>query len=54
MCASKRVATIPEGHVAGPIPILAFARYCHYQYCTVYGIQKRGGGGFVYCAIDVQ
>jgi len=24
---------------------LAFARYCHYQYCMVYGIQTRGQGG---------
>jgi len=24
---------------------LAFARYCYYQYCMVYGIQKKVGGG---------
>jgi len=26
---------------------LAFARYCHRQYCMVYGIQKRGLWGRV-------
>ena len=33
---------------------LAFTRYCHYQYCVVYGIHKGGRGGVVYCAIDVE
>ena len=34
---------------------LAFIRYCHQQYCRVYGIQQGGrGGGVVYCVIDVQ
>jgi len=27
---------------------LAFTRYCHYQSCTVYGIQRGGqGGGYI-------
>jgi len=33
---------------------LAFTRYCHYQYCMVYGIHKGGWEGGVYCAIVVQ
>jgi len=33
---------------------LAFTRYCHYQYCRVYGIKRGGGGGVVYCTIDVH
>jgi len=34
---------------------LAFTRSCHSQYCMVYGIQKRSGGGVVvFCAIVVQ
>jgi len=33
---------------------LAFTRYCHHQYGMVYGIQKGGRWGVVYCAIDVQ
>ena len=28
---------------------LAYTRYCHHQYCIVYGI-KRGGGGGAYIA----
>jgi len=28
--------------------LLAFTRYCHCQYCMVYGIQKGGRGGVVY------
>jgi len=33
---------------------LAFTRYCHRQYCMVYGIQRRGRWGGVYCAMVVQ
>jgi len=34
---------------------LAFTRYCHHQYCMVYGITRGGvGGGGVYCAMVVQ
>jgi len=34
---------------------LAFTRYCHHQYCMVYGIQMGGRwGGGVYCAMAVQ
>jgi len=33
---------------------LAFTRYCHHQYCMVYGIQGGGRLGGVYCAIVVQ
>jgi len=28
----------------------AFTRYCHYQYCMVYSIQKGSRGGGIYCA----
>jgi len=39
-------------HQAWP---LAFTRYCHHQYCMVYGIQGGGGRwGAVYCAMSVQ
>jgi len=33
---------------------LAFTRYCHRQYRMVYGIEKRGRWGGVYCAVVVQ
>jgi len=33
---------------------LALTRYWYYQYCLVYGIQKGGRGGVVYCPIAVQ
>jgi len=32
----------------------ACTRYCHHQYCMVYGIQKGGRCGGVYGEIDVQ
>jgi len=34
--------------------VFAFTRYCHDQYCMVYGIYTGGRGRVVYCAIDVQ
>jgi len=34
--------------------ILAFTRYCHDQYCMVYGLLKGGRGGVVQRAIAVQ
>ena len=34
--------------------VLAFTRYCHSQYCMLYGMQKRGLGEGVHCAIVVQ
>ena len=33
-------------------PPLAFTRYCHYQYCMVYGIPTGVEGGGVYCTIS--
>jgi len=33
---------------------LAFKRYCHCQYCMVYGIHEGGRVGVVYCALVVQ
>jgi len=33
---------------------VAFTRYSHYQYRVVYGIQKEGRRGVMYCAIVVQ
>jgi len=33
---------------------LALTRYCHRRYCIVYGIQKGGRWGGVYCEIGVQ
>jgi len=33
---------------------LAFTRYCHPQYCMVYGIQQGGRWEGVYCAMVVQ
>ena len=33
---------------------LAITRCCHDQYCIVYGIQKGGCGGIVYCENVVQ
>jgi len=33
---------------------LAFTRYCHCQYCMVYGMYKGGRVGAVYCALVVQ
>jgi len=33
---------------------LAFTRYCHDQYCMVYGLLKGGREGVVYCAVAVQ
>ena len=27
------------------VPSLAFTRYCHHQYCMVYGITREGRGG---------
>ena len=35
-------------------PTLAFTRYCHCQYCMVYGIYKGGRVGVVWCALVVQ
>ena len=35
-------------------PRLAFTRYCHHQYCMVYGTPKGGRRGVTYCAIVVQ
>ena len=32
--------------LAPPVCVLAFTRYCHDQYCIVYGIHKGGGGGW--------
>jgi len=29
-------------------------RYCHHQYCMVYGIKRRGRWGGLYCAMVVQ
>jgi len=38
-----------------PPLLLAFTRYCHHQYCMVYGIQQGGRWcGGVYCAMVVQ
>jgi len=34
--------------------LVAFTRYCHLQYCMVYGIQRRGRWEGVYCAMVVQ
>jgi len=34
--------------------VLAFTRYCHYQYCVVYSIQSGDRGGVVSWATDVQ
>jgi len=33
---------------------LAFTGYCHLQYCIVYGIQRGGRRGGVYCVMCVQ
>ena len=33
---------------------LAFTRHCHHQYCKVYGINRGGRRGGVYCTIVVQ
>jgi len=33
---------------------LAFTRYCHHQYCMVYGIQKGGRWGGACCEMGVQ
>jgi len=33
---------------------LAYTRYCHDQYCTVYGIHKGGRSQVVYCVKVVQ
>ena len=33
---------------------LAFARYCHHQYCMVYGINRGGRWRGVYCAMGGQ
>ena len=37
---------------ARPSCELAFTRYCHLQYCMVYGIQRRGRWEGVYCAMN--
>jgi len=34
--------------------VLAFTRYCHHQYCMVYGIQREDRWRDVYCAMGVQ
>jgi len=43
---------------APPTPLLyallAYTRYCHYQYGIVYGITREGRGGVVYCAQVAQ
>ena len=46
----------PHGECKQPraCPMLAFTRYCDYQYCMVYGIKREGSVGVVYCAIGVQ
>jgi len=44
-----RIAGRESGHLA-----LAFTRYCHCQYCMVYGMYKGGRVGVVYCALVVQ
>ena len=44
---------LPTAHVSTPTVArrcLAFARYCHYQYCMMHGIQRGGWGGVMYCA----
>jgi len=33
---------------------LSFTRYCHYQYCMVYGINRGSRGGVIYCARVAQ
>ena len=40
--------------VSGAPQRLAFTRYCHHQYCMVYGIQNGGRWKGVYCAMTVQ
>jgi len=42
-----------EGYRPGPRR-LAFTRYCHDQYCMVYGSLEGGRGTVVSCAIAVQ
>jgi len=44
----------PAHAPATPETQRGLTRYCHYQSCMVYGIQKGGRGGVVYCAIDVH
>ena len=36
------------------VSTLACTRYCHCQYCMVYGIRKGWPRGVVYCTIGVQ
>jgi len=57
-----RVASLPPTGIRSLPPIsllpfscrLAFTRYCHCQYCMVYGIDTGGRVGVVYCALVVQ
>jgi len=41
-----------HGHLQGPV--LACTRYCHYQYCMVYSIQREGRGEVIYGANVAQ
>ena len=47
-------AIAAEGVAAAVAPRVAFTRYCHCQYCMVYGIHKGVGWGVAYCALVVQ
>jgi len=42
------IIRLPAGNTVGRG--LAFTRYCHRQYCMVYGIQRGGVGGEAYNA----
>jgi len=44
---SKRISC--KGH--RPLDMLAFTRYCPYEYCIVPGTQEGGREGRIHCAI---
>ena len=51
---AKAMAKAAAAEAPSPGRRLAFTRYCHYQYGTVYGIHKEDRVRVVYCALVVQ
>ena len=52
---SQDIRFIPkDSSRLSPGPSLVFTRYCHHKFCMLYGIQRRGRWGGIFCTMVVQ